>query len=62
MPTTLRRAIERMGFVQADPICALARAQNLILRRPVKACSAGDLERDYAKLGVEDDFDGIIEG
>ena len=30
-PTTLKRAIHRMGFVQADPIRAPARAQDLIL-------------------------------
>ena len=35
-PTTLKRAIERMGFVQADPIRAPARAQDLILRHRVK--------------------------
>ena len=30
-PTTLPRAIERLGFVQADPIRAPARAQDLSL-------------------------------
>src|SRR6266481_7303272 len=55
-PTTLRRALERMGFVQADPIRAPARAQDLILRHRVKDYRAGDLERRYAKLGVEEDF------
>lgn len=55
-PTTLRRALERMGFVQADPIRAPARAQDLILRHRVKDYRAGDLERRYAQLGVEEDF------
>ena len=31
-PQTLQRAIDRLGFVQADPIRAPARAQDLILR------------------------------
>ena len=45
-----------MGFVQADPIRAPARAQDLILRHRVKDYRAGDLERHYAKLGVDEDF------
>ncbi len=55
-PTTLRRALARMGFVQADPIRAPARAQDLILRQRVKGYRAGDLERQYESLGVEEDF------
>jgi uncharacterized protein YcaQ len=55
-PTTLRRAIARMGFVQADPIRAPARAQDLILRLRVKGYQTGDLERRYEPLGVEEDF------
>src|SRR4030088_2651531 len=55
-PTTLRRALHRLGFVQADPIRAPARAQDLTLRHRVKDYRAGDLERRYAKLGVEEDF------
>jgi len=55
-PTTLRRVIARMGFVQADPIRAPARAQDLILRPRVKGYHAGDLERHYESLGVEEDF------
>jgi uncharacterized protein YcaQ len=54
-PTTLRRALDRRGFVQADPIRAPARAQDLILRPRVKAYCAGDLERRYARLDVEED-------
>lgn len=55
-PTTLRRAIERLGFVQADPIRAPARAQDLVLRHRVRDYRAGDLERRYARLGLEEDF------
>src|SRR3977135_3695237 len=55
-PTTLKRAIHIMGFVQADPIRAPARAQDLMLRHRVKDYRAGDLERQYEKLGVEEDF------
>jgi hypothetical protein len=54
-PTTLRRAVERMGFVQADPIRAPARAQDLILRHRVKDYRVGDLERHYYRLGLEED-------
>jgi uncharacterized protein YcaQ len=54
-PTTLRRAIHRMGFVQADPIRSPARAQDLILRHRVKNYRAGDLERRYATLDIEED-------
>jgi hypothetical protein len=46
-PTTLSRAIDKLGFVQADPIRAPARAQDLILRHRVAGYRAGDLERRY---------------
>ena len=55
-PTTLARAITKLGFVQADPIRAPARAQDLTLRHRVKGYRAGDLERRYAKLDIEEDF------
>ncbi|MBC7940343.1 MAG: YcaQ family DNA glycosylase [Chitinophagaceae bacterium] len=55
-PTTLAKAIARLGFVQADPIRAPARAQDLTLRHRVKDYFAGDLERRYPKLGIEEDF------
>src|SRR3954462_5416600 len=55
-PTTLKRALDRLGFVQADPIRAPARAQDLILRHRVKDYHAGDLERLYPRLGIEEDF------
>ncbi len=54
-PTTLRRAIERLGFVQADPIRAPARAQDLILRHRVKNYREGDLDRRYHALAVDED-------
>ena len=54
-PTTLKRAIQKLGFVQADPIRAPARAQDLILRHRVKNYRAGDLERRYAALGIHED-------
>jgi uncharacterized protein len=55
-PTTLERALHRLGFVQADPIRAPARAQDLTLRHRVRDYRAGDLERRYARLDVEEDF------
>lgn len=55
-PTPLNRALQQMGFVQADPIRAPARAQDLILRHRVKNYHAGDLERRYPELDVEEDF------
>jgi uncharacterized protein YcaQ len=42
--------------VQADPIRAPARAQDLTLRHRVSGYRAGDLERRYAALGIEEDF------
>ena len=54
-PTTLQRAIDTLGFVQADPIRAPARAQDLTLRHRVKGYQAGDLERKYKTLDVEED-------
>jgi uncharacterized protein YcaQ len=54
-PTTLARAIDKLGFVQADPIRAPARAQDLILRQRVVGYRAGDLERRYARLAIEED-------
>ena len=54
--TTLARAMDRLGFVQADPIRAPARAQDLTLRHRVKNYRAGDLERRYPRLRIEEDF------
>lgn len=55
-PTTLIKAIDALGFVQADPIRAPARAQDLTLRHRVKGYRAGDLERQYERLPIEEDF------
>ncbi len=55
-PTTLGRAIAKLGFVQADPIRAPARAQDLTLRHRVLNYTAGDLERRYPTLPLEEDF------
>src|ERR671911_229776 len=55
-PTTLGAALRRFGFVQADPIRAPARAQDLVLRHRVAGYRAGDLERRDTTLGVGEDF------
>lgn len=55
-PTTLKRAIRKLGFVQADPIRAPARAQDLTLRHRVVGYCAGDLERRYPRLPLEEDY------
>ncbi|WP_374436756.1 DNA glycosylase AlkZ-like family protein [Inhella sp.] len=56
-PTTLMEAVRRLGgFVQADPLRAPARAQDLTLRHRVKAYRAGDLERRYPRLPLQEDF------
>ena len=48
--------MHRLGFVQADPIRSPARAQDLTLRHRVPGYRAGDLERHYAALDIEEDF------
>jgi uncharacterized protein YcaQ len=55
-PTTLAQAIRRLGFVQADPLRAPARAQDLTLRHRVADYRAGDLEARYPRLDVDEDF------
>jgi len=56
-PTTLVKAIAKLGgFVQADPLRAPARAQDLTLRHRVKGYRAGDLERRYPRLPLQEDF------
>ena len=55
-PGTLGGVIRRLGFVQADPIRAPARAQDLILRHRVADYRIGDAERRFARLGLEEDF------
>jgi uncharacterized protein YcaQ len=54
-PTTLGAALNTFGFVQADPIRAPARAQDLTLRHRVAGYRAGDLERGYVSLAIEED-------
>jgi uncharacterized protein YcaQ len=55
-PVDLQAAIDRLGFVQADPIRAPARAQDLALRHRVVDYRVGDLDRGYPSLAVEEDF------
>jgi uncharacterized protein YcaQ len=54
--SSLARAISTLGFVQADPIRAPARAQDLILRHRVADYRAGELERRFPRLALEEDF------
>ncbi|MCD0167393.1 DNA glycosylase AlkZ-like family protein, partial [Deinococcus sp. 12RED42] len=49
-------ALNAMGFVQADPIRAPARAQDLTLMARVPGYRAGDLERLYPTLDAEEDM------
>ncbi len=53
---SLPQALARFGFVQADPIRAPARAQDLTLRHRVPGYRAGDLEARYPRLAVDEDF------
>ncbi|OLV17108.1 DNA glycosylase AlkZ-like family protein [Deinococcus marmoris] len=53
---SLQAALDRMGFLQADPIRAPARAQDLTLLARVPGYRAGELERRYAELDVEEDM------
>lgn len=55
-PASLAATLRRLGFVQADPIRAPARAQDLMLRHRVDGYRAGDLERRYPRLAIEEDF------
>lgn len=54
-PGTLAAAVAAMQFVQVDPIRAPARAQDLTLRHRVRNYQAGDLDRAYVRLGLEED-------
>lgn len=54
-PATLQGALDALGFVQADPIRAPARAQDLTLRHRVAGYRSGDLDRRYADLDVHED-------
>lgn len=53
---SLAAALKRLPFVQADPIRAPARAQDLILRQRVVGYRVGDLERAYPALDLEEGF------
>ena len=53
--TDLESAIHALGYVQADPIRAPARAQDLILMQRVRGYKVGDLERHYQNLDVEEE-------
>lgn len=46
----------RLGFIQADPMRAPARAQDLILAHRVKDYRVGELERRYRRLPLEEAF------
>ena len=55
-PTSLLKALAALGFVQADPIRTPARAQDLTLRHRVTNYRAGDLERQYSRLNLHEDY------
>jgi len=54
--STIVDAVEKLGFVQIDPIRSPARAQDLILRHRVKNYHAGDIEMLYPELPLEEDY------
>lgn len=54
--TSLSSAVQKLGFVQADPIRAPARAQDLILRHRVKNYHEGDLEKNASSLDLQEDY------
>src|SRR4051812_44433931 len=51
----LAPTLAELEFVQADPIRAPARAQDLILRHRADGYRAGDLDRHYPALDVDED-------
>lgn len=51
-PADLQATLNGLGFVQADPI----RAPDLILTQRVAGYRAGDLERRYPQLDLEEDY------
>ena len=51
----LTTAVQQLGYLQADPIRAPARAQDLILRHRVADYRVDDLERNYAELPLFED-------
>ena len=54
--SSLGAVLHQLGFVQADPIRAPARAQDLILRPRVEHYKAGQLEATYKHLAVDEDY------
>lgn len=52
----LRDALNGLQFVQADPIRAPARAQDLVLRQRVSGYVAGELERTFPDLDAEEGY------
>src|SRR3954463_11660681 len=52
----LHEVVERIEFVQYDPIRRPARAQDLILHQRVRGYRAGDLDRAYERLEIEEDY------
>src|SRR4051812_40224007 len=52
---SIEAGIGALGFVQADPMRAPARAQDLILRHRVVDYRAGDLEQRYSRLKIDED-------
>ncbi len=52
----LAAGLEGLHFVQADPIRAPARAQDLILRQRVAGYQAGELETQFPTLNAEEGF------
>jgi uncharacterized protein len=52
----LNRAIDTLGYVQADPIRAPARAQDLILRHRVSGYQCEELEKKYSRLDIFEDM------
>ena len=53
---SLANALAEMQFVQADPIRAPARAQDLMLRQRVDDYAAGDLESAFPNLDAEEGY------
>jgi uncharacterized protein len=53
---SLETVLSQLQFVQADPIRAPARAQDLILRPRVHSYKANDLEQHYTTLPLEEDY------
>src|SRR4051812_36780132 len=52
----LGEVVQRIEFVQYDPIRRPARAEDLILHQRVRGYRAGDLGRAYERLGLEEDM------